>query len=546
MNQDEKRKRVMARSMRIGHCICDPKTTCPCPTFEHQDLCPCAGEKPEPANAAMMLTRLVKKAGCASKIDRNTLRRVLQDLPTPSDPRVLVGMPAGDDAGVFHYGGDKAWVQTVDVFSPVVDDPYTFGQIAAANSLSDVYAMGGQPLTALSIIGYPTDELSDMGMRDILRGGIDKMAEAGVAVIGGHSILDAEIKAGFAVTGLIDPQRVRALADAQPGDVLVLTKPLGTGILAFAAQIGRAEPEWLETATRSMTSLNKIAAEAMDRFEVHACTDITGFGLLGHLAGLASGSGVDLEIATGRIPLLPGAMHCAQNGLVPGATERNREASLDRVEADGIPSEILDLCLDAQTSGGLVMAVAAQYVQGLLDELHASGVKEAAAIGRVVGKGRGRIFLRTSAQDAPAERVMQPQAMKQPSAAEPSEASPSKGALNAAPQIVAENEGACCAEVSRTQTGGSASRDQPTEVEAQFQAFMKSANRPGALDAATKQSLAIALSVLSKCEPCLKAHVRKARAMGFTQAEIDEAAWMAISFGGSPVMMFYKQIVSQC
>ncbi|MCR4413497.1 MAG: selenide, water dikinase SelD, partial [Thermoguttaceae bacterium] len=206
------------------------------------------------------LTALVDRPGCASKIDAATLRRVLAGLPASSDPRVLLGMPAGDDAGVYQLDERLALVQTVDVFAPSVDDPYLFGQIAAANSLSDVYAMGGRPLTALSIVGFPVRTLPDRVLREILRGGIDKMTEAGVAVIGGHSIHDKDIKAGFAVTGVIEPARVVARAGARPGDRVILTKPIGTGILAFAAQIGRAPPASLDAAARSMAALNRRAA----------------------------------------------------------------------------------------------------------------------------------------------------------------------------------------------------------------------------------------------------------------------------------------------
>ncbi|MEN6558732.1 MAG: selenide, water dikinase SelD, partial [Thermoguttaceae bacterium] len=208
MKNLENRKRVMARSMRLGHCICNAKKSCPCDVFLEQDLCPCAGESPKTATGPVRLTRLVERAGCASKIDKATLDRVLRNLPFLDDPDVLVGAPAGDDAGVYRIRDDLALVQTVDVFSPSTDDPYTFGQIAAANSLSDVYAMGGRPITALSIVGFPVHSVGENVLREILRGGVDKMNEAGVSVVGGHSIQDAEIKAGFAVTGLVRPDRI--------------------------------------------------------------------------------------------------------------------------------------------------------------------------------------------------------------------------------------------------------------------------------------------------------------------------------------------------
>ncbi len=223
MKDPEKRRRVMQRSMQLGHCICDPKTACPCEFFLREDICPCAGEEYAPPTGPVRLTELVQTAGCGSKIDQASLQRILAGLPASDDPRVRVGMPAGDDAGVYQLDAETALVQTVDVFSPPVDDPYLFGQIAAANSLSDVYAMGGRPLTALSVVGFPARKLPDEILHQILRGGLDKMAEAGVAVIGGHSIQDDQIKAGFAVTGVVDPRRIATNAAARPRDRLVLT-----------------------------------------------------------------------------------------------------------------------------------------------------------------------------------------------------------------------------------------------------------------------------------------------------------------------------------
>ena len=264
----EKRRRVMQRSMQLGHCICDPRKPCPCNLLLEQDLCPCAGEEQPLCEAPIRLTEWVENAGCASKIDQAALQRILAGLPSPADPRVLIGMPAGDDAGVYLLNERTALVQTVDVFTPPVDDPYAFGQIAAANSLSDVYAMGGRPITALSIVGFPAGKLPDEILRQILRGGLDKMSEAGVAVIGGHSIRENEIKAGFAVTGLIDPRRIATNAAARPGDRLVLTKPLGTGIIAFAARIGRARPP------------SAAAAAALD-----GCTQPPGGGVDGAVRG---------------------------------------------------------------------------------------------------------------------------------------------------------------------------------------------------------------------------------------------------------------------
>jgi selenide, water dikinase len=515
----------MERSMRLGHCICDPKTPCPCDRLREQDLCSCAGERPEPAAGRVRLTQLVEKAGCASKIDQAALKRVLDGLPSPDDPRVLIGMPAGDDAGVFKYDGNRAWVQTVDVFSPSVDDPYLFGQVAAANSVSDIYAMGATPLTALSIIGFPIREVPDSVMREILRGGIDKMAEAGVAVIGGHSIQDKEIKAGFAVTGLVDADKIIRNAGAQPGDVLVLTKPIGTGIIAFAAQIDRAPAEAIDAAARCMTALNKTASELMIEFGAHACTDITGFGLMGHLSSMASASGVDVEIVWDRIPLLPAVLECLAAGIIPGAVERNRESSADRAVPDnGVTPTMMDLCFDPQTSGGLLVAMAADQSTAFLARLHTAGMTDAAIIGKVLDTGHGRVFVRTDHS-----RTLPPP-------------DPAFSAKESPTMTTRSDDVPCCSNAVQAGAQSAAASAAMPEAQKKFHEFLKAVNQPGTLDAHTKQAIAIALSVANRCEPCLKMHLQKARDKGFSQAEIDEAAWMAISFGGSPLMVWYDKV----
>jgi len=543
----EKRKRVMQRSIRLGHCICDPKKACPCDLFREKNVCLCAGETLEaPADGPVRLTRLVEKAGCASKIDQASLKRILAGLPEIADPKVLVGSAAGDDAGVYLLDGDTALVQTVDVFCPSVDDPYTFGQIAAANSLSDVYAMGGRPITALSIIGFPVREVPDRVMHDMLRGGIDKMTEAGVPVVGGHSIKDGEIKAGFAVTGLIDRNRILTNAGARPGDMLVLTKPLGTGVLAFAEQIGRAPAGAAEAIAASMSTLNREASELALDVGAAACTDVTGFGLAGHLAEMARLSGVNVEIIWDDLPLFDGLLACLADGVVPGGIERNRESSRDAVEpADGVTEAMLDVLFDPQTSGGLLLAVAAKDAPALVARLHAGASPQAAVIGRVIGKGNGRVFVRATGRRTMPEPAENRQEQKEPvmmaasNNPEPAGAGVwNIGATAPEPCCAPGGEAACCAEPGQA-AGATAAGT--AEIEQAFKAFMGRAGRPGALDAATKQAINLALSVLAKCEPCLKTHVRKARQMGFSQAEIDEAAWMAIAFGGSPVMMFYKE-----
>lgn len=523
----ERRKRVMQRSIKLGHCICNPKQPCPCDLFKTESICTCAGERLDSPTGMVALTQIVEKAGCASKIDQAFLKEVLRDLPEIDDPRVLVGIPAGDDAGVYELGDGMALVQTVDVFTPSVDDPYMFGQVAAANSVSDIYAMGGTPLTALSVIGFPVRKIPDQAMSDILRGGIDKMKEAGVAIIGGHSINDDQIKAGFAVTGMIDKARIVTNAGAQPGDVLILTKPLGTGIVAFAAQIGKATDESVGASGQSMTTLNKTAARLMVQFAVHAATDVTGFSLMGHLAEMARSSKVDVEVVWDDIPLFPGVIEYAAAGILPGAIERNKESCARYVSPDeSLPQEMVDICFDAQTSGGLLIACPKEKAEAFLDALHHADVPHATVIGRIPAAGTGRILLRHHKT----RTIPEPQS------------EPATTAAPVQPKPAPSEEVACCADAAPTGSPGSSEIEQ---VEAKFKAFLGAASSPHGLDAYTKQAMAIALSVATRCEPCLKMHLANAKKKGFTQDEIDEAAWMGISFAGSPAMVFYQQIKNQ-
>ena len=549
MKDMEKRRRVMARSMQLGHCICDPKKSCPCDVYREEDLCPCAGERAETPTGPVRLTDLVHRPGCASKIDSQSLRRILTGLPSIDDPRVLIGMPAADDAGVYKLDEEQALVQTVDVFSPSVDDPYTFGQIAAANSASDVYAMGGRPITALSIVGFPVGTVADDVLREILRGGIDKMNEAEVAVIGGHSINDQEIKAGFAVTGLIRTDKVTSNAGLRAADQLVLTKPLGTGVLAFAGQIGRAPDGALDAAAQSMARLNRDAARLMIECGAHACTDVTGFGLMGHLAAMASASEVDVEIVWDDLPVLPGLLQCLADGIVPGAIERNREASAASLVAmEGLDQAMLDLCFDPQTSGGLLIAVPPKNVDSLIQQLHASGDVAAARIGEVRDRGNGQVLVCTNGtRSLPSPRPVEKKEdlKSQTPAAEPLSCCSSPDQEGTESSMSEDGSGPCCCPQNGVPEDCSGSEELSagvSETEAKFHEFLKSANAPGSLGAKTKQAMAIALSVLAKCEPCVKSHIKKARGMGFTQEEIDEAAWMAIAFGGAPLMMFYKAL----
>ena len=300
---------------------------------------------------------------------------VLRKLPKQSDPNVLIGFDTADDAGVYRLAADLALVQTVDFFTPIVDDPYTFGQIAATNALSDVYAMGGRPISALSILGFPNTGRDLDVLEAIVQGGLAKMQEAGCAVIGGHSVGDDEIKFGYAVTGLVNPARVWANASARPGDRLVLTKRLGTGVISTALKKGAASPAALEAATESMTTLNRRAAEVAQELTIHAATDVTGFGLLGHAREMAVGSKASLVIDSSHIAFLPEALEYARQGFIPGGLERNTDFVGGCVEFDpSVPDDIRNLLFDPQTAGGLLLSVAAEDAQRLLGGLKKAGV----------------------------------------------------------------------------------------------------------------------------------------------------------------------------
>jgi len=393
-----KRKRIMGRSIALGHCICNPKEPCPCGLFKQKNVCLCSGEREDEAAEDVALTTLAENAGCASKIGQEDLKRALSGLPRIFDPRVLVSSDTCDDAGVYKLTPRTALVQSVDIFTPVVDDAYAFGEIAAANSVSDIYAMGGRPLTALSIVAFPIERLSPRIMNRLLQGGIDKLREAGVALLGGHSIKDREIKFGFAVTGVVDPRKMTVNSRARPGDVLVLTKPLGTGTLSFARQIGRAPADGLAEAERSMRELNRAAAEAMTDFGVTTATDVTGFGLAGHLGEIVAQSGVEVEVHGASIPVFAGVMDLIREGVVSGAVERNREYASRYVKRAKSAGEDLETLLyDPQTSGGLLIAVRASKAPALLAALRNKGVAAAAAIGRVTRKAPPRIILRARA-----------------------------------------------------------------------------------------------------------------------------------------------------
>jgi len=318
---------------------------------------------------------------------------VLSDLPPQTDPRVLVDFRTADDAGVYRWEGGPALVQTVDFFTPIVDDPFTYGQIAAANSLSDIYAMGGRPVTALAIAGFPDKVLDESTIRAVFLGGYDKLREAGVALLGGHTVRDPEVKFGYAVTGAVDADRIWTNGGAQVGDVLVLTKRLGTGIVGTAIKFERAPAELAAAAIASMTRLNKTASTVLSAIgRVHACTDVTGFGVIGHATEMAQASGVTIDLDARALPIFEGVLDIAAANR-SGGLESNREHFASRLNAIGIEPAVLDVCFDPQTSGGLLVALAPEAVSQAVASLEAAG-DLAAVVGEIRALGDAAVRVR--------------------------------------------------------------------------------------------------------------------------------------------------------
>ena len=332
------------------------------------------------------LTKLTKCAGCGAKVGAGVLAQLLEGIRVHHDPNLLVGFDKSDDASVYKISDELALVQTVDFFPPIADDPYLFGQIAATNALSDVYAMGGEPKLCLNIMAVPED-MPKEAVHDILRGGYDKVYEAGALITGGHSILDDEPKYGLCVTGYVHPDKALRNVGARPGDALVLTKPLGTGVLNTAAKADMLEMEQYDRLVRSMARLNAHAAEAVSKCpEIHACTDVTGFGLLGHSDEMARGSGVTVRLYSRRIPLLPGALEFAEMGIIPAGAYRNLDYVKPRLTvAESVQQARVDLISDPQTSGGLLVALPMEDAGALLAALRERD-PDSAIIGAVVAQ----------------------------------------------------------------------------------------------------------------------------------------------------------------
>ena len=345
------------------------------------------------AENEVKLTKLAKCAGCGAKVGAGVLAQLLDGIKVHSDPDLLVGFDKSDDASVYKVSDDLALVQTVDFFPPIADDPYLFGQIAATNALSDVYAMGGEPKLCLNIMAIP-ESMPKEAVHQLLRGGYDKVYEAGALITGGHSILDEEPKYGLAVTGFVHPDKVLTNSGARPGDVLLFTKPIGIGVITTAAKADMASQESIEFAQTLMTTLNKSARDAMVKYRVHACTDVTGFGMLGHTFEMAQGGDVEIELHVDQIDFIPEALELARIGILPEGMYRNRtfaEAGVDAGETELCKQ---DLLYDPQTAGGLLMAVDPADADALLEELEGC-VPSARRIGLVRDyQGGKRIFLR--------------------------------------------------------------------------------------------------------------------------------------------------------
>ncbi len=311
----------------------------------------------------------------------------------PEDPNVIVGLESPDDAGVYKINNDLAIIQTVDFFTPVVDDPYWFGQIAVANALSDVYAMGGIPKTAMNLVSFPSDKMDISILRQILKGGLDKMKEANVVLVGGHSVEDQELKYGLSVTGFIHPDHILTKRGIKEGDVLILTKPLGLGVINTCIKAGIASKKLTDYVTNLMATLNKKASEVMRQFDIHACTDITGFGLIGHMAEMIQGAGFSILIESNNVPVITEAKEYASMGFVPAGTYKNIEFWKYAIESKCNDDILMLIFFDPQTSGGLLICVDAQDSDALLEALRNNGIKGANKVGKVVKTKTEKIII---------------------------------------------------------------------------------------------------------------------------------------------------------
>ncbi|MDX9772672.1 MAG: selenide, water dikinase SelD [Bacteroidales bacterium] len=345
----------------------------------------------------IQLTKYTQGLGCACKLRPQELEKILKDIPAGVDPNILIDIQNSDDAAVYSINETMALVQTVDFFTPIVDDPYDFGAIAAANALSDIYAMGARPMFALNIVGFPSNRLPMDVLREILRGASDKAQEAGICILGGHTIDDPEPKYGMVVSGTVHPDRIWANSGAREGDALILTKPVGTGILTTAMKRGLLDEKTRVEVTASMAELNRKAADILQSYTVHACTDVTGFGLIGHLSEVTVASGVDVELFADRVPFFPETANLAAAGIIPGGTTNNMSYFGRHTDwSEDISEMTRTLLCDAQTSGGLLVTVPSGETERLLAELREAGILSAAHIGNCTARGQGTIHVKLS------------------------------------------------------------------------------------------------------------------------------------------------------
>ena len=553
----EKRKRIMSRSISLGHCVCDPSKPCPCPLFKEKNICECAGEREEIISGDIKLTEHVRAVGCASKVPKKYLQTVISNLKGYKDSRVIIGNESSDDAGVIALeGSTRASVLTVDVFAPSVDDPYTFGMIAAANSISDIYAMGGKAESALSIVGFPIYSLPETAMTDILQGGADKLAEAGIAIVGGHSINDSELKCGYAILGSIDPKKIVANTTAEIDDTLVLTKPIGGGIVLFGKQISRVSLLETEEVINAMTTLNRCAGEAMLEFEAHAATDVTGFSLLGHLAEMAAGSGKTIDVDFSSIPLFSAVERLAKEDAFPGAVERNREASEEFVDYGELTQAEQNILYSPETSGGLLVSLPTEQASAYIGYLREHGIN-AAAIGRITGdsaKGLIRMHGSKGLESSPSKLSSKPAATEQNQDCCCSTETTNTGETDSsccchtpATEIAEKSTGnsACCCSADNSPAYTEESTPLPTAAAgAEFSTYMQTVNQPGAIAAKEKKLIALALSVSHRCAECVRQNTAAATRLGASATEISEAVALGISFGGASANMFYNELKS--
>jgi len=345
-------------------------------------------------NKTVKLTRTVAAAGCAAKLDPGILADLLGSVEIPVNDSLLVGIEKFDDAGVYKLTDDIALVQTLDFFTPIVDDPFLFGQIAAANALSDVYAMGGEPLTAMNIVCFPSATMDKSVLAEIVRGGIEKIREAGAVLAGGHSIMDTEVKYGLSVTGKVHPMKIWKNSTARSGDRVILTKPLGCGVFSTALKQEKINAAEAHEAFASMSLLNKSAKRVIEKYRVSACTDVTGFSLMGHGLEMAEGAGLTLTLDAAAVPLMDGVLELIKAGAVPGGTRRNQKYYGPRVALPASPALPVEALFDPQTSGGLLTAMPAEDALQCVKALRAAGLAKAAVIGEFQEKGEKSIIVR--------------------------------------------------------------------------------------------------------------------------------------------------------